>query len=368
MWIIVGKKAQFLFFVKSILFIDLFSEFGHNNLNKSYINKLIEIGLKVDLVLKENYIEELGLPHHLLKYSIPLRYFKYDTGKLRVRYNEIKKLRHISGKIDFQSYDYVFFSSFDEISLFLAGIKGNLILLNHANVAGFDNFIKRFFLKQLSKRATFIVFHNFIKNRFTQFGKFKVEVESLGLSSPYYKSENHEIILAGINKKLGSPIFTHIIFVPTGSKYASTFFTQVIKNADFLSFLQENQILLVIKDNSLTSDSANIIILKDFISEEKYKALFLESSIILIKYPSSFTYRVSAVFFECLSNQKPTLISDIESFRSYEPHFTYNPYFKDQRDLIEGIKSLISQIANTSFRPYQGIETFSPNFSYLLPV
>lgn len=357
--------------MKNLLYIDPFCEYGHNNLNRVYINSFMELGINVHLVLKEGHVQELQLPEELVRLAIPFRYFRGDLGKLGNRFYLLKILLYIKSRIDFRNYDYVFFSGYEEISLYLSGIKGRLILVNHANVSGLDSYIKRMFIKLISNSAhiTHIVFAQYIKDRFAEFGISNVLVKPLGLSEPYEINRNiKESILRSIDERIVSNKFKYRIFAPSGSKYGSDFIEKQITDINFISFLEQNKILLIIKDEHLFSNSSNVLVLNNFLSISQYQALFLESDIILICYPETFNYRVSAIFFESLSNNKVCLLSDIEAFRVFESHFNYNPYFNNVHQFMKVVTEFIMNRDAISCLPYNNLESLNPTFKELIKV
>jgi hypothetical protein len=264
-------------------------------------------------------------------------------------------------------YDYIVFSSFDEIPLYFSGIKGNLLLFTHANVAGLDNPIKRWFLKRIARRGRLIVFHEFIKRRCEEFGIRNVLVEPQGLSEPYVMDDATTLsTLRSLDGRLASGVFSQMLFAPTGSKYADVFLKEAIGDRAFTQFLAERRIGVVIKDDALRSSSENIIILSQHLSDTEYKALFVASTAIILSYPMSFNYRISAALFECFSNSKPCLLSDIEGFKVYEPHFTYKPYFSNPGELMAGIDALSALPVAVRQAPYRDLQALVPTFSALI--
>src|SRR3972149_4607093 len=122
--------------MKKLLFVDPICSFGHVNLNRVYVMKLMEAGFSIDLVLKEGYVDDLRFPRSLVRLSLPSHHFTEDYGRFRFRYNQLIILRTLKCAVDLSKYDAIFFSSYEEISFFLSGIRGRLVLVNHANVSG----------------------------------------------------------------------------------------------------------------------------------------------------------------------------------------------------------------------------------------
>lgn len=363
---LIERSHEDVAIMRRLLYVDTFSQFGHNALNQILIHKFLELGFIVDLALREGYFAELKLPPGLVQLPIPGRYYPDRPGKFEARYHETKMLRYIRRQVIRANYDYIFFSSFDEIPLYLSGIGGNLLMVAHANVAGLDNPIKRWFLQQLAKRSTLIVFHEYIKRRCERFGIANVRVEPLGLTDPYVIiNDRISSVLGSIDERLVSGDFEHIVFAPSGSKYADGFLETLLSDPAFSQFLAERRVALVIKDGTLRSSCANIVVVGAHLTDVQYQTLFLQSKCILLSYPRSFNYRVSAALFECFSNNKPCLLSDIEAFRVFEEHFNYNPYFRDRDGLIAAIESVCGFTPAVAAAPYRKLHALNPTFAWL---
>jgi hypothetical protein len=354
--------------MQRILYIDLICQFGHVNINKNIINRFIELGLSVDIVFRKGYAERLNIPLDLVKWEVPESWFYDADDSVRERYFQYKALREIKHKFPLRDYDYIFMSSFEEISLFFSGFKGNLLLLNHGNVAGLDNRIKRFFLKRISRYSTIIVFFENIKKRFIESGITKVMVEPHGFPHPYNKSDVEiQWLLNSMDPRLTSSEFKFKIFAPTGSKYNDNFISTLLQKQEFLNFLSSQNLLFILKDKPINVNHKNIIALPDYVADEEYQSIFLNADCILIHYPPSFIYRVSAVLHECFANQKPCLLSDIESFDVFNPHFTYPAFYKNTDELISRINNLIDN-RNVLNSPYVNLDSLKISYESLLKI
>lgn len=351
--------------MKKILFIDVYCPNGHINLNKNFINQFNNLGYELDFVLKKGYNNNIGINEDSLIWSVPNFFYK-GKSPIVVRFNLFIMLLLLRSKVNTRKYDYVFFSSYDEISLWFSGFSGNFILVNHSNIVGLENPLKRFFIKKLAKSSINIVFADFIKVAAEKYGLENLKVQQIGLSNAYYiDRKKQQQILLGISEKLINKDLNAIIFVPTGQKYGDSFIKKIIDSTIFTKFLQREKILLVIKDKNIESSNENILVLKTYISNEEYQSLFLASTLILLSYPKSFKYRISAVLFESFSSKKACLLSEIEGFTSYSNYFNYNPFYSDIESLISRIEDYFIHINNPSNKPYKNLENLNQNFSKL---
>lgn len=352
--------------MRNLLYIDPFCNNGHINYNKLYVNIFLEYNLHVDLILKEGYINKLGLPSKLLRLELPKKYYPNKTGKLISRIYLFKILLFIKNNINLECYDYVIFSGYEEITFYFTNIAKNSFLINHDNVSGLKNGIKRFFNKRISSKNTHIVFAEFIKNRLAHFDINKMIVVSLGIFPPY-KIDRFKIksILKSIDNRIDTEKYKYIIFAPAGSKYGDNFINMLLSNGVFLDYLYKKRILFIVKDKLLNSHNDNVLIINKILSDLQYQSLFIQSSAILIQYPASFDYRVSGIFMECLSNNKKCLLSDIKGFRAFEDHFNYDPFYINADGLIDKIDRMVLS-ENINQPIYQKLTKLTPSFDQII--
>lgn len=351
--------------MRRILFIDPFSPDGHINLNSNFVKRLYELPLQIDFALKKGYAEKIGASPDNVKWEIPEKYFNENVGKVKARLNLLRILLGIRERFNLNQYDWVFLSSYEEMSLYFSGLRKKLVLVNHANVAYLDSPVKRYFIKQVAADSRFVVFHEFIKQRAKQFGIRNCEVESIGLSLPYSQAGDNENFLKGIDPRLIDSDFRHIVFVPTGVKYGDSFLADLLLNKSFTDFLNKNKILLVVKEKKLTIENKNIVLVKKFLTSEQYQTLFNRSDLILLSYPSSFRYRISAILFECFSNNKMCLLSDIEGFTAFKSHFKYDAFFSNQQQLMDRIALVLEMDKDIKKDPFVDLNKLNPLLNFL---
>jgi len=350
--------------VREVLYIDTIACFGHVNLNKNYLQQFRNCGFKISVISQLSYLKSLELLEGEKLLALPDSYFTY-TGAIINRILEIKKLRFIKKNVVFDKYDVVFFSYFDEIALYFVQMQGNLIFMCHNNVSGLKNMFKLFFLKNISKRGDILVFNELIKNQFIKYGISNIIVEPLGLSPPYKTSQSNRILLENLDFRLVDEYFSLGIFIPEFSKYGDNFLLNSLLNDSFLKYLSQKKILLVIKAESPSFHHPNICWLPKFLNDEIYRAVFIETDILLLSYPSSFEFKVSAVLFECFSNNKPCLLSDIPSFQVYRENLNFNLYYNSIEELIELLDFILIKKHDILNNPYKNTSFLNPTLKKL---
>jgi hypothetical protein len=344
-----------------LLYLDVFCPSGHLAFNRAYIAKLLAEGFELSYALRAGYHQELGSPPGTLKVEVPAEY--YDRpGSLASRLNHWLALRYIRRRIDQKDYDAIFLSSFEEISLWAAGFSLPCILVNHANVAGLDKGLRRWFARRLSRNNTMIVFAEFIRQRVFHHGIKRAQVVPQGLVEPHRPGDQDPQLLSAIDPRLIAPDFRHVVFVPSGAKYADGFIARVTTDPSFQEFLCARSILLVVRGVELPNACTNVVSISKYLSNDEYKALFLASKCLVLHYPESFNYRVSATLIECFSNDKPCVVSDIEGFRAFAHNFQYEPFYGSQAELCAALDRVIDIASAAGSVAYRHLEEQIPSF------
>lgn len=345
-----------------ILYVDPLSPRGHINFNKIYIEELLKLYTNVDFAFKENYIDKLSINYKNKVYSIPDKLYDKSKSKIRNRFNYYKILSYIKKNCNIDSYDYIIFSSYEEISLYFSKFKKKLILINHNNISGLRNPIKLFFFRKNAIQHINIVLEDYIKEYLLTLNIPNVYTLYHGLGDPYDRALINNSSLSNDFDYLHK--FKYVIFSPSNTSSDNAFINNLITDYNFISFLKENDILIIFKNTHLHTEYENVRIICDYLSDLQYQYLFLRSDLILISYPSTFTYRVSAILLECMSNEKLCLISEIPSLNVYSDYFNYSPFYNSRETLIEKL-SILLKSQQIIQKPYRGLSNYKPYFRKL---
>lgn len=342
-----------------ILYVDPLSPSGHINFNKIYIESLLKIFTSIDFAFKENYRDKLSIHIKNKVYTIPEKLYDKSKSKIINRYNYYKIFRYIKNNCNIHIYDYIIFSSYEEISLYFSKFRKKLILINHNNVSGLRNPIKLFFFRKNAIRNINIVLEDYIKEYLLTLDIPNVYTLYHGLGNPYDRALiNNSSLLYEFNYLNN---FKFVIFSPSNTSSDNVFLNKLINDYNFTSFLKKNDILLILKSNQIDNKHSNVEIIKNYLSDLQYQYLFLKSNLILLSYPSSFTFRVSAILLECMSNNKLCLISDIPSLNIYKDYFNYSPFFKSIDDLKEKLCIMLKS-QRLIISPYKDLSNYKPDF------
>jgi hypothetical protein len=348
---------------KKILFIDLFCDFGHNNINKIYVKEFLSSGYDVHIAMKKSYFESLGVDNKLLRLELPERLFEDSRSKVLYRFQQVRLLRYILSKTKSFEYSFYFFSFFDEIAFYASGFNRPAYLMVHGNTESLFSPVKCFFLKRLSKNSQvkFVVFLEIFKKLFNSRGINNVLVSSHGL--PLFVNEDANNVNYSCDDLLRtincSYIEPRIIFVPNANKFGDSSINDLIKHQPFLELIERKNIIVVMKGEPSSEPLDRFFYLAPYVDNRYLKALLINSFVVLLNYPSSFQYRVSGFFFECMAYNVPLLITNIASFVHYSNNFNYNPYYNNLHELVSAVDFLSN--VNRNFRPYKELHTIEPS-------
>ena len=347
--------------MKRILYIDPFSTYGHKNFNEIKIRNLACLEVELTCVFRDGYFEELHFEKKKTRlYKIPKKYYKGNRSSFFNRIEMIKILRHVKRELNFKDFDKIILAAYDNIALYFSFIREEIFLVNHNNLAGLDNKIKLFFFKQISKRNIHLVFEDYMREYLNSIGIAKVISVSHGLPNEF-KAIGDLPPTSLTDLKIEQ--YSNLIFVPSSSSSDVFFIDKLINDSSFQNYLKENNILLVLRGDYEVTQNKNIQIINKYLSKIDYRYLLIKSSIIIIKYPASFKYRTSAVFLDCVANNKIVLISEIEAFKQLESKINYNPYFTTIDELIDKVKI---HICGFPLKPYVKIQEFNVDLNFLI--
>lgn len=348
---------------KRMLYIDQLCLSGHINFNNIYIKALYDHKIKIDFAFKFGYEDDLDLSTDSIVFPVPEKYFKETQSKILHRFNLYLILKYIKNNINLDNYDFILFSSFEEISLFFGQFKRSVILIHHNNLQSLDNKIRRYFYKTIINKNINIVFHQNIKNVFKSMGVKTTHVVKHGFHNKLDKSlYKYGSFLNEI--KLSN--FKNVVFAPSSTSGNRLFFLELLKDSIFQKFLYDNNILFIIKGDYLINNLNNIKVLKSFLLKGEYEYLLLNSDIIIINYPKSFKYRTSGVFWECVANDKLCLLSKIDAFADYRSFMKYEPFFNTKEEFMLKIIEILNLDESIINSPFTDKNKLKPNFKELL--
>lgn len=335
-----------------VLFIDPSDLIGHIAFNTIYIEALRKQTSTLHIILRESHaLSYYDFQSDMYVMKIPeILYPNIKANSLVKRIYEYFRCIYVFSKINSNNYDDILLSHYDEILLSLLPLPKNLSLINHDNARGFSNLIKSFCLKHVSKKVKQIVLENFALEEFKKNKIFNVYRICHGIRKPF-NSDSREFY-----KIVGNNSYKYYLFLP--SVATDTYKVKSYFGAEFSKFLSTYNIGVITKTAIEGVD--NLIIIPKYLTEVAYESLFLFSSIILVIYPDTFKFRVSAVFYEACANKKKILLNSLPSLEYSREYCNYDPLFSNEDDLINKIKILLPTTELYAYSEEQ------PDFSAIL--
>ena len=342
-----------------VLYIDPVSHRAHVNFNKLQLNSLLRCS-DVSCVFKQGYSTLLGEYSTNIVLEIPSPFYDFKGNGLVTRIQYWRILRYLKRNIDFSQYDKVIYSYYEEISYFFASMPKGALLFNHVNIAGLTSFVKRWFYKRVSRCNTQLVFNERMKDYLNLIGVTKVEIVPHGVLPKFEEPKISAI--NEINIDLNS--YSKVLFMPSATSANQSFVKKLLCSQKFYDYLISKNYLLIVKGNYSCLDSSHVLMLKHFLSDECYQYLLIKSDIIILAYHEEFINRVSGVLFECVSNEKNVIMSNVDGLLAYKDIFSDYPYFTDIESLIEKIDYYDSH--ESIYRQDYNRDALEPNYEKVL--
>jgi hypothetical protein len=264
--------------MKKGLYIDVLSPIGHNKFN-NLTTKTLKKKYSLITIARKNSFEKVDI-------AIPEKYFK-EYKKLKYILNEINKLNWIIKKIkEIKNYDFIIFSSFDNISFFLKSnllskISNRIYIFNHNNIDAIRNSkIKKYLYKKINLNVTHFVFEEYFKDYLKKIG-----IKNQIITVPHLVERKNLNV-----KKKDFQILK--IFIPSNN-YEFDYITKLIKTS--------NNSFFTIKSN-YNFNNKNVKSKSFF---DNYEKIFSNHDIILLPLKVQYDYRVSNIINESFSFSKP---------------------------------------------------------------
>lgn len=294
---------------------------SHLEFNKIYLEALVKANVNVKLVVSTEYLSKLGFSRENQLFETPKFLFKnFKSYGVLNRFIMLCQCLYINFRLLWYKKEKIIISGYDELVLALCFGFPPSILINHNNIDGLSNRLKRYAFLHLAKRHTHLVFNNYIHQRILDLGVYNSILKPHGLPR---KLEYNDTVNDDLDK---------IIFIPSISNVDDLFLVDLFNSKKIIEFLERYNVKIVIKGNGV-SNSPHLIFTNKFLSRNEYNFYLNKAELIILPYSINFEYRVSGVLHECIANNKKVLMSTIPSFLEYSDFFDYNPFFSDVDEL-----------------------------------
>jgi len=315
-----------------LLIIDYLSPRGHINFDQIHINALIELGYKVHLVgRKGQYPAFVGKPNVEIT-EIPEFYYKsYPLPTLTDIIKGVLCLKWIKKRVKLEKYWSVIFLSYDTLTIPFFRTTQSVYLINHNNVDQIENTIKLKLLERLPFNYIHIALNNFMYDRLKELFPDK-QIYSIphGYLAPSANCRKPAFL---INKG-------RVLFCPVNRNIDKEVMDKILNSKTFNKYLQDNNILLFVKEQ-LCSDSLGNVKRLGNLENEEYNYMLNNSMAVLLPYGDGFKYRCSGILFECVARNTPVIATNRKALLIYKDEINIH-YFHNEDSLIEAIETIQS--------------------------
>lgn len=281
-----------------LLFFDSLFPRGHININNNYIN-LLQSSIEMIICARTGWFE----CNKNIKY-VDANWFYPSEKKCN---NFIYRLKVFSNYIKLKKIikevnpDIVYVASYDIVSFFLAFpflycFRNKIILQEHNNVDQLDNNIKSFLYSFYKNKLNHFVLEDYIKERLIQLNvqRHLIHVVPHPLPKATEFEQDKERLIVGLSNSNDEGVVGRVF-----KEYKNT------------NFLRDLKYKLVIKAKKLSYNDEYLRIFNGWITKEEYINYSKNSSFYIIPFSTKgYSYRVSAVLLEAISNRKFILASN----------------------------------------------------------
>lgn len=336
-----------------ILVVDYLCQKGHKNYVDILLKSLAKLDLDITFVTSRDYMDYLNVKlQRVNKIEYKAQSFKSRKKLYNILY-QIFSLKKIEWKIRRKKFDYIIFTSYNIYSYFFFRRQEPIYIINHDNIdrLAHSNVLTLKLHKHLGANSRYVVLSPYIKASLEKILPFK----------------NIVYIPHGIIQHLscvGSSHFSkypNIIFCSARSSCNIDFLYKLLSDESNQRFLEQNNIFLVVRTNNKFTETCRNIIHVDSsqrIAEVDYDYIISHSMCVYLPYAEDFKYRVSGIFYECISNNIPVLFNKTESTVQYADYITYDY----ELNKPEEFRDKVLQFLKNNYSYYKNIDNLNPKF------
>lgn len=284
--------------------------FGHKRLNEAIINTISTI-TNLTIVFPEGWIKEL--PENVKYYSFePKHKCMQKNAEQIIKSMECMRFaRELDKKMHF---DYIFFSASNVFAMVLSrmmyGMHEKRVLILHHNISDQldESVIKRICFEIYKKKTRHVLIEDFMKHSFIK--KHHVP-ETLVYSFPHP--------LNVMNQKF------QLEYDYTGISNSNDdeWIRKIISKEEQDGVLRKNRIRMLLRSGKYKFDNGFLTVFRGRLEESEYYEIIMRSRVILIPFPKTFKYRISASVVDAFSNRKKVIGSNIPLIKKYEKDYPH---------------------------------------------
>lgn len=320
--------------MKRIFLMDPLSPWGHKDINEVTIDilhgsyEIVYCGAK-DFVEKKyadvTYIE------------MDREYFEITGSSVNNRIRLIKVLKKMLNLACRENPDYIYLMSYDTIvtAFVMCAFRfkykklfQKIFLLNHSNADEIlGNKIKKAAFQMIPSAVTNVFYEKYIGEKIQAYTKKSYKVIHHNINDYKMLCGKKEHVRKELLDFFGAEECLYVVS-PSSNEIDMSFFDEIME-MDKTGVLSENKIKFFIKDKRVEYCSEHVYFFHEFLSDDEYSYVLKEASFVLLLYnEKTYRYRVSGVYFDAVTFQKPIIYSN-------------NLFFEDQRRRFHDIGVLL---------------------------
>ena len=319
-----------------VLFFDSLMPKGHKPINNKYIGILCKMGIELYVCEPESWFnssEDIRIVEG--DWSVPQ---SEEVGKAKYRKRIVQNIRKLRKTIENLNPDIIYFASYDIIATFFAipylyKYRSKIILQEHNNVDQLINNRIKFVIYNTYKNLfSHFVLEPYIKEKLIDIGVRDqlVCVVPHPITGEYYEGHDNEKLVVGLS-----------------NSNDETTVNQMIEAQEKTHCFDSTECKFVIKSKSLSYKDEHLEIFNGWISAEDYQYFSHKCEFFIIPFSmSNFSYRVSNVFMEAVSNSKRIIVSRTpltEYYSNKYPHIC---------EIFDDISQIPKIVRNTNEHEY----------------
>lgn len=313
-----------------ILFFNALYEPGHKYVDKKNIYNLSQIS-ELTVLAPDRWYDEL--PKSVNYKNLALEQ-KKDARRINAWICALRNCWRAAKLARHSPVDIIIFGEYELITIPIAikffpkGVK--VIVCNHNNVDQLEkSIIKRLLFNMLRNKVYHCAFEPFIKDRL---------VEKYNLSK-------ERIFVWPHPTERPMKCFTHedIIYDCVGISNSNDEETikSIYENEVRYGAIKARGQHIVLRAKTLTPfDDGYLTLIKGWISQKEYERYFNQAKSILISFPQSFQYRVSATVLDGLINKKIIIGADIPLMRYYSQRYPSLCFIYENGKILDAIADM----------------------------
>lgn len=306
----------------NILFFDSLMPKGHDYINKRLVEAMVANGYRVTVASHNDY----GLSENVdrikgIEWVVPED--KPSLARMDSFRNFIKLIMYLRKN---DKFDIVYIASYDicvflPVSFLLHRWRKKVIIQEHNNLDHLANRWKRYMYRIFKNCFHHAVFEESFKDYLIQNGVKDEYVHVIPHACDdypdYLLNNNRNVIsLSGSN----DPRIVE----------------EVIMRQKEKGFLTPNSISLTIKSKTALDGVDNLTVLCGWITDDRMEELYKASTYVLLLFPQTYSYRVSAVFMDAVARHRYIIGTEFPLLKYYEGKYpSLCKSFRDIGDLPE---------------------------------